>query len=430
MKLVTTTYVFDASAQTVSIDNFDPLVIEQVMLIVNQTDGIIIYNPFDPAKGGTVTGTDAVLTLEYDTTSMSDTDKLMIVMDDANHLNSVQDVTAQQRLGNVTETAPSTDTASSGLNGRLQRIAQHLTSYLGLTNETAPSTDTDPSGLNGRLQRIAQRLTSMLVDTASLVNIDSQTSSTAGFTSEVADTVKVLGTATYTEATTKGQLIGAVRRDTDTSLVNTTNEIAPLQVSSGGQLKVQVFNGPSNLSVTVSGNSAGDLMKTEDGPHNSGDNGVMALAVRAASPTDRSAGPTDGDYEPLGVNERGALWVTPVPSANGGWDTKSCTSGDGLTALTNSAQAIKASAGVLGGWYIYNPNATAVFIVFYEIASGSVTVGTSTPKMVICIPATQAANVEFTNGITFATAISAAAVTTGGGNGAPTTALEANFFYK
>jgi hypothetical protein len=36
------------------------------------------------------------------------------------------------RLGDLTETAPATDTASSGLNGRLQRIAQRLTSLIGL----------------------------------------------------------------------------------------------------------------------------------------------------------------------------------------------------------------------------------------------------------------------------------------------------------
>ena len=35
-------------------------------------------------------------------------------------------------LGGVTETAPATDTASSGLNGRLQRIAQRVTSMIGL----------------------------------------------------------------------------------------------------------------------------------------------------------------------------------------------------------------------------------------------------------------------------------------------------------
>lgn len=133
------------------------------------------------------------------------------------------------KIGAITETAPGTDTASSGLNGRLQRIAQRITSLLGVvateatlatrateatlatrasettlatrateatlatrasestlatrateatlstrlsesdfdtkvgaTNEAAPGTDTATSGLNGRLQRIAQRLTTLI----------------------------------------------------------------------------------------------------------------------------------------------------------------------------------------------------------------------------------------------------------------------------
>lgn len=55
------------------------------------------------------------------------------------------------------------------------------------------------------------------------------------------DTVATLGTTTYTEATTKANVIGAVRRDADTTLVDTTNEIAPLQVNAGGQLKTAVI---------------------------------------------------------------------------------------------------------------------------------------------------------------------------------------------
>lgn len=39
-------------------------------------------------------------------------------------------VAANALLGAVTETAPSTDTASSGLNGRLQRVAQRLTALI------------------------------------------------------------------------------------------------------------------------------------------------------------------------------------------------------------------------------------------------------------------------------------------------------------
>jgi len=39
------------------------------------------------------------------------------------------------KLGSLTETAPASDTASSGLNGRLQRIAQRLTSLITLLTD-------------------------------------------------------------------------------------------------------------------------------------------------------------------------------------------------------------------------------------------------------------------------------------------------------
>jgi len=52
------------------------------------------------------------------------------------------------------------------------------------------------------------------------------------------DVVATLGTTTYTEAATKGNIIGVVRRDANTTLVDTTNEVAPLQVNATGELKV------------------------------------------------------------------------------------------------------------------------------------------------------------------------------------------------
>jgi hypothetical protein len=108
----------------------------------------------------------------------------------ANSLAVTQSTEDIARQGILTETAPASDTASSGQNGRLQRIAQRLTSLIGLfptalgsqaaasslgvalssedvarqgiITETAPATDTASSGINGRLQRIAQRLTSLI----------------------------------------------------------------------------------------------------------------------------------------------------------------------------------------------------------------------------------------------------------------------------
>lgn len=57
------------------------------------------------------------------------------------------------------------------------------------------------------------------------------------------DTVIVLGTDTYTETTSKGLIMAAVRRDADTTLVGTTNEYTPLQVDANGRLKVEAFAG-------------------------------------------------------------------------------------------------------------------------------------------------------------------------------------------
>ncbi len=42
------------------------------------------------------------------------------------------EATLDTRTGSLTETAPATDTASSGINGRLQRIAQRITSLIAL----------------------------------------------------------------------------------------------------------------------------------------------------------------------------------------------------------------------------------------------------------------------------------------------------------
>jgi hypothetical protein len=127
----------------------------------------------------------------------------------------------------------------------------------------------------------------------------------------------------------------------------------------------------------------------------------------------------------------GASFFTPVPTTSGGWSVFNATSGDGSTALTNTAQAIKASAGQLGGWYIYNPNSVAAYVPIYNVAAASVTVGTTNPLMVLTIPALSAANLELVMGIAFSNAgFSCAAATTAAGNTALTTALEANFWYK
>jgi hypothetical protein len=191
------------------------------------------------------------------------------------------------KTGALTETAPATDTASSGLNGRLQRIAQRITSLIALLptslgqkaktaslavvlasdQDALPITDNSGSltvdnggtfavqaaqsgtwninNLSGTvsLPTGASTLAEQQTQTTHLATIAGDTTDIETAVELIDDTVATLGTTTYSEATTKGLIIGAVRRDADTTLVDTTNEVGPLQMDASGRLKVEAFSG-------------------------------------------------------------------------------------------------------------------------------------------------------------------------------------------
>jgi hypothetical protein len=71
-----------------------------------------------------------------------------------------------------------------------------------------------------------------------LGTIDADTGAIKTAVELIDNVVAVLGTATYSEATTSGAVVGAVRNDTLATLANTDNEIAPLQVNTEGALYV------------------------------------------------------------------------------------------------------------------------------------------------------------------------------------------------
>lgn len=75
-------YLFDASAKTVRVTKYvDIFTPEYLLLITNVTDNIIIYNFGCDGFGGTFdVNNNNRLTLEYDTTAMSDSDDLQIVL--------------------------------------------------------------------------------------------------------------------------------------------------------------------------------------------------------------------------------------------------------------------------------------------------------------------------------------------------------------
>lgn len=334
--------------------------------------------------------------------------------------------------------------------GNLATIASETTSIDGKitacdTGAVVVSSSALPSGASTLAEQQSQ--------TTHLATIAGDTTSIQTAVELLDNTVAVLGTATYTEATSSGLVIGAVRRDADTTLVNTTNEIAPLQVDANGRLKVEVFSGetlPVSLtSTTVTGTVAVTQSGTWDevGINDSGNSITVDYATTGsgnATGALRVELPTNGtgviatvgavtaitNALPAGTNLIADVSLQPRSDSNG-LSVANFTSGDTYTALTNSAQVIKASAGKFYGYYYYNPNSSATYILIYDVAAASVTVGTTTPKLVYCIPATSGANVEISMGIPFTNAgWSIACATTGGGNTAPSVALEVMVYYK
>lgn len=292
------------------------------------------------------------------------------------------------------------------------------------------------------------------------------------------------GSITVDYATTgSGTATGALRVELPTNGTGTvglnagTNAIGKLAANSGVDI------GDVDILSIIPGTGATNLGKARDSAIGATDTGVAMLGVRRNTPTAET--PAAGDYVVPQYSANGEAWVrlageladdaaftvattrvlptglladetspdsvdegdigiprmtldrkaivTSYPSSTtgDGLSVANFNSGDTFTALTNTAQVIKASAGNFYGYYIYNPNSSATYVMLYNTAAASVTVGTTTPYMVFCIPATSGANLSLTYPIPFTNAgWSIAAATTGGGNTAPTTALEAMIFYK
>jgi hypothetical protein len=119
--------------------------------------------------------------------------------------------------------------------------------------------------------------------------------------------------------------------------------------------------------------------------------------------------------------------ITPRPSAAGG--TSIYRSLD----LDESAEDIKTSSGNLYGWFMYNNASSTRYVKFYNEAKDNISIGTATPTLTIPIPASSAANMEYSLGILFSSAISFAATTGVADNdtGAPSANdVVVDIFYK
>jgi hypothetical protein len=79
MKTLITNYTFNAASKTITFSDYTSIDLNRVLLITNSTTNTIIYNFASSTLGGTVAGN--ILTLTYNTASMSNADKLQIYYD-------------------------------------------------------------------------------------------------------------------------------------------------------------------------------------------------------------------------------------------------------------------------------------------------------------------------------------------------------------
>ena len=84
MRRLIENYTFNSATKQIIIIDSENIPQEKLLLITNMTDGIIIYNFADSETRGNVSGN--IITLNYNTTSMSDADKLQIWVENTNPL--------------------------------------------------------------------------------------------------------------------------------------------------------------------------------------------------------------------------------------------------------------------------------------------------------------------------------------------------------
>jgi hypothetical protein len=314
----------------------------------------------------------------------------------------------RERLGSLTETAPADDTASSGLNGRLQRIAQRISALIllvptslgaknsagsfsvttstddlaltrmGSLTETAPADDTASSGLNGRLQRIAQRITSLiaLVPTS----LGAKTAANSFSVTVATDDLALARYGALTETapasdTASSGLNGRLQRIAQniSTLITSIAEVAHDAADSGNPSKI---GGYASAAVPTAVTAAADRV-----------NGWFTL--------------------------EGAQAVVPLPHTHGGCDIFRSLD------LDETEEAVKATAGCLYKLRITNRTTAARYVKLYNATTANTTVGTTTPIDTIVVPASggsaDLATVITENfggvGMTFGTALSIAATT-------------------
>lgn len=166
----------------------------------------------------------------------------------ANTIGSVVIAAGAAAIGSVTITGTVAATQSgtwiidlpTGASNSAEQIVTN--SYIGGLSETAPVTDTGASGLNGRLQRLAQRLTSIIAKQPAL--------GTAGTAS--ADVISVQGIASGTALTVSGTVAATQSGTWNIGSITTLPALVAGTATIGGVIGIPSATGALSTSKTIS----------------------------------------------------------------------------------------------------------------------------------------------------------------------------------
>lgn len=182
------------------------------------------------------------------------------------------------------------------------------------------------------------------------------------------DTVATLGTTTYTEATTKGIVIGGVRRDANTTLVNTTNEVAPIQLSALGAVKVAITEGAGSGGTALADNAAFTRGTTSVTP--------IAGVVETSAPT-----LTNGNAGTLSLTTAGAVRVSVASGGIAGVieDVPSAGAEEGILGMTIRQDTIASTTSADGDFQNQKTNSVgALYTSLSHVGANAVLTGNGT----------------------------------------------------
>jgi hypothetical protein len=149
-------YTFNAVAKTITFA--DPIVLEQLGIITNIVDGVRIYNPMDASASGTLSG--QVLTLTYDTSSMSNSDKLQVFYGEEEGLSGIL-FTITRLLKTIARAFNIVTTGTGRLSVDVNSVTGTVgtvTTVTGVTTVTTLTNQTNVGGVNAfELQKAMSR---------------------------------------------------------------------------------------------------------------------------------------------------------------------------------------------------------------------------------------------------------------------------------